>query len=148
MAASTALTDRIQSAVVRLIADVILFNHAIAQREGLGPSDGQFLTLLQTHGPMTAGELSARTGLTTGSTTGVIDRLEAAGLARRARDPEDRRRVIVTPDESGIARRMQPHYAGQAAHLAGVLDARSDDELRVIATFLEDLVAGAADTSG
>lgn len=132
---------RIQAGVIRLIADVILFNHAVAQREGLGPSDAQFLTLLQAHGPMTAGALSARTGLTTGSTTGVIDRLEAVGLVHRTWDPADRRRVIVTADHDAIGRRMMPHYAGQAERLAAVLASRSDDELEVIAAFLDDVLA-------
>jgi DNA-binding MarR family transcriptional regulator len=37
--------------------------------------------------------------LTSGAITGVLDRLERAGYARRARDPDDRRRigVAVTP---------------------------------------------------
>lgn len=132
---------RIQVAVIRFIADVILYNHVVGQREGLGPSDGQFLTLLQVHGPMTAGELAARTGLTSGSTTGVIDRLERAGLVTRSQDPRDRRRVIVTRDETAIGRRLNPHYAGQAEHLTRVLDRRSDDELEVIAAFVEDVIA-------
>jgi len=137
--------ERIQAGVIRLIADVILFNHAVAQREGLGPSDGEFLTLLQAHGPMTAGELSTRTGLTTGSTTGVIDRLEAAGLAHRRRDPADRRRVIVTADNDAINRRMMPHYAGQAERLHAVMSSRSNEELEVIAAFLDDVLADPPD---
>lgn len=145
MTTTDILRDRVQTAVLRFIADVILFNHVVAQREGLGPSDGQFLTLLQVHGPMTAGELSARTGLTTGSTTGVIDRLERAGLAHRVRDRQDRRRVIVTPDEDAIRQRVMPHYAGQAKHLGQVLDRRTREEMQAIAAFLEDLVGGAAD---
>ena len=36
--------------------------------------------ILSESGPITAGELAARTGLTTGAITGVIDRLEKAGL--------------------------------------------------------------------
>lgn len=141
MTTTDALRDRARTAVVRFIADVILYNHVVAQRAGLGPSDGQFLTLLQVHGPMTAGELSARTGLTTGSTTGVIDRLERAGLVRRVRDMHDRRKVIVTPDDEAISRRMFPHYAGQAERLSRVLDRRTSDEIETIAGFLEELVA-------
>lgn len=139
------LRDDIQAAFVRFIADVILFNHVVSQREGLGPSDGQFLTLLEAHGPLTAGELAARTGLTTGSTTGVIDRLEQAGLVHRDRDPADRRRVIVSPDEAAVAARMYPHYAGQAAHLSRVLATRTDKDLQVIAAFLDDVLAGRPD---
>ncbi|MGZ4788150.1 MAG: MarR family winged helix-turn-helix transcriptional regulator, partial [Terriglobales bacterium] len=33
--------------------------------------------------------------LTTGAITGVIDRLERAGFARRQTDPRDRRKVVV-----------------------------------------------------
>jgi DNA-binding MarR family transcriptional regulator len=130
---------------VRFIADVILFNHVVAQREGLGPSDSQFLTLLQVHGPMTAGDLSARTGLTTGSTTGVIDRLEGTGLVHRVRDAQDRRRVIVTPDDEAIALRVFPHYAAQAEHLGQVLERLTRDEIETIAVFFEELVDDQAD---
>ena len=65
------LRNRIQALVLDLIARVILFNHAVAQREGLSGSDGQFLQLLRLHGPMTAGQLAGMAGLTTGSTTGT-----------------------------------------------------------------------------
>lgn len=126
--------------MTRLIADVVLFNHGVAQQAGLGPSDAQFLTLLQLHGPMTAGELAARTGLTTGTTTGVIDRLERAGYAHRSRDPHDRRKVIVSPDDAAIAEHLLPHYAGQAQRLDALLRTRSADELAVIDRFLVDLM--------
>lgn len=43
----------------------------------------------------TTGALGARLGLTAGSATRVVDRLVAAGLARRVTDPADRRRVLV-----------------------------------------------------
>ncbi|HEX6256522.1 MAG TPA: MarR family transcriptional regulator [Euzebyales bacterium] len=147
MTTSEALRGEIRSSVVRFIADAVLFNHAVAQREGLGPSDAQFLTLLRAHGPMTAGELSARTGLTSGSTTGVLDRLEHAGLAVRRRDPEDRRRVIVSADEAGLAARLGPHYAEQAERLDQVLARRSHDDLRVVAAFLADVLADRPEAS-
>jgi DNA-binding MarR family transcriptional regulator len=44
---------------------------------------------------MTAGQLADLTGLTTGAITGMLNRLEEAGLVRRERDPTDGRRVIV-----------------------------------------------------
>jgi DNA-binding MarR family transcriptional regulator len=54
-------------------------------------------------GPITAGELAEHTGLATASVTSLIDRLEKKGLVRRARDPQDRRRVIVEPIRERIA---------------------------------------------
>jgi len=135
------LRDQVQAILIRFIADVVLFNHTVSLREGLNSSDSQFLTLLQVHGPMTPGQLAAMTGFTTGATTGVIDRLERAGFARRTRDERDRRKVIVNHRPDVINARLAPHYGGQARRLADVLRTRSTDELRVIADFLSDLMA-------
>lgn len=46
---------------------------------------------------MTAGELGKKTGLSTGSVTALVDRLEKAGYVAREKDPDDRRRVIIVP---------------------------------------------------
>jgi DNA-binding MarR family transcriptional regulator len=62
-------------------------------------------------GPLTAGELAQRTGLTTGATTRMIDRLESEGFVRRVPDQADRRRVIVEtlPDrDSDINAALEP----------------------------------------
>jgi len=75
----------------------VIFHEAVAARLGLGASEHKALDLLRVHGPMTAGELTERTGLTSGAITGIVDRLEEAGLAERVRSTEDRRKVIVRP---------------------------------------------------
>lgn len=75
----------------------VLFHGAVAARLGLGPSDSKALDLLLRSGPMTVGEIGARTGLASASVTSLIDRLEGRGFARRERDPHDRRKVIVVP---------------------------------------------------
>jgi DNA-binding MarR family transcriptional regulator len=81
----------------RYLSAVMLHGHASAKACGLGATDLYALNILQLAGPMTPGEVSARTGLTTGPTTRLIDRLEQAGYVRRAPDPGDRRKVIVEP---------------------------------------------------
>jgi len=58
-------------------------------------TDMQVIDILDTTGPATAGQLADLTGLTTGAITGMINRLEEAGLVSRERDPDDGRRVIV-----------------------------------------------------
>src|SRR5205807_3053625 len=55
----------------------------------------QVMDILESTGPTTAGQLADLTGLTTGAITGMLNRLEEAGLVRRERDPNDGRRVIV-----------------------------------------------------
>lgn len=72
-----------------------LYQQVIADRLGLTRTDLEVLSLVGLRGARTAGQLAEATGLTTGAVTGVIDRLERAGYARRAPHPGDRRRVMV-----------------------------------------------------
>ncbi len=133
------LRGRIAGAVQRLIADAVLHNHAVAQAVGLGASDAQFVGLLGRHGPLTPGRLAALSGLTTGTVTGVLDRLERAGFVRRERDSGDRRKVLVVLDPAALGR-LAEHYREHGEHLDRVLAARSADELRTIAAFLDDVL--------
>jgi len=139
MARRSDLELEIQQRMILMIAQVVLFNHAANASLGLGASDSQFLTLLRTRGPMTPGQLAVATGLTSGTVTGVIDRLEKASLVRRDRDATDRRKVLVVP-MAGAVDRLTPIYAGQGAMLQRVLRRRSSGELEVIRSFLGDLV--------
>jgi DNA-binding MarR family transcriptional regulator len=130
--------DRIQAALVRTIANVVVFNTQVAERLGLGVSDMQFMTYLMQEGPLSPGRLSELSGLKSGSVTGVIDRLEHAGYVHRERDESDRRKVRVVLDASRLQSAESP-YAEQAASLRRVLSVFDDDELDVIARFLERL---------
>jgi DNA-binding MarR family transcriptional regulator len=130
----------VEMAVRNLIANAILFNHQVAQRVGLGASDAQFMHLLQLHGPLTPGRLAELSGLTTGTVTGVLDRLGATGFVRRERDESDRRKVIVKLNEERLWSAMAPLYAGQADSLAAVAGAYDAEQLEVIADFLDRLV--------
>ena len=89
---------------------------------------------------MTPGQLAEASGLTSGTVTGVIDRLEKAELVRRERDGDDRRKVLVVPIADAVER-LTPLYAGQAAALQHVLARRTPAELEVITAYLGDLVA-------
>jgi DNA-binding MarR family transcriptional regulator len=124
----------------RLIASAVLYNHEVAQRLGLGSSDSQFMTLLQVLGPLTPGRLAQLSGLTTGTVTGVIDRLEGGGFVRRERDPGDRRRVVVVLDEQAARERVLPHYAQHAVASREALARRTPAERTAILRFLRDLI--------
>jgi DNA-binding MarR family transcriptional regulator len=71
------------------------FFRAAAAKLGMTVTDLQVMDILESTGPSTAGQLADLTGLTTGAITGMLNRLEEAGLVRRERDPNDGRRVIV-----------------------------------------------------
>jgi DNA-binding MarR family transcriptional regulator len=135
------LTAEIRAAILRLIAEICLREHGACQRLGLGPTDVRFLTMLDLYGPLTPGRLATLTGLTTGSVTGVIDRLERAGLVSRRRDDTDRRKVRVVPMPEATARLAAERHDNLDL-LDSVLERRGPAELAVIARFLGEIVAG------
>ncbi len=84
------------------------FDNLAAERLGLNRTDLHCVNIIENSGGLTAGELAKEAGLTSGAVTGVIDRLERAGYARRVADPADRRRVKleVTPKFYARAERI------------------------------------------
>ncbi|MFF8373433.1 MarR family winged helix-turn-helix transcriptional regulator [Streptomyces lydicus] len=93
---------------------------ASAEAAGLHTSEWYALSLITREGSLASGELASRTGLTTGATTRLIDRLERAGYARRAADPKDRRRVIVEPVPDALDR-IKEVVGPARRHIAEIL---------------------------
>ncbi|MCX5525768.1 MarR family transcriptional regulator [Streptomyces bobili] len=116
----------------RYVAAFALFNQAVADRLGLHPTDLQCLNLLSLERePVTTGRVAELTGLTTGSATRLVDRLEKAGYVVRERDAADRRRVLVATVPERIAEfgRTWERLGGDWSPLFEDLD---DVELAVI----------------
>jgi len=61
---------------------------------GISRNDLRCINRLE-HGPQTPKALGEYLGLTSGSMTALMDRLESKGLVRRSAHPEDRRAVLV-----------------------------------------------------
>jgi DNA-binding MarR family transcriptional regulator len=119
----------------QLSTATVWFHQAIADRLGMNVTDHKCLDILLWTGPITAGELAERTGLTTGAITGVIDRLEKAGFARRAKDPGDRRRVMIEPIQKQIESAIYPLFESMAAASRELCECYSTDELAVMRDF-------------
>jgi DNA-binding MarR family transcriptional regulator len=80
------------------------FDNRAADALGVNLNDLHCLNIVENRGGVTAGVLAAEAGLTTGAVTGVVDRLERAGYARRVPDPADRRRVKIEATDYFYAR--------------------------------------------
>lgn len=90
------LSEAPLSSAMRLLQGAIdRFDVEAAGRLGLGRNDWRALRLLVEGGAQAPRDIGAALGLTSGSVTTLIDRLEARGLVRRASDPADRRALIV-----------------------------------------------------
>jgi DNA-binding MarR family transcriptional regulator len=119
----------------------VMFHQAVADRVGLNATDLKCLDLArEAGGPLSAGKLAEITGLTSGAITGVIDHLERAGLARRVRDPQDRRKVLVEPILEPMAH-LIPIYQELGRAMAEVCMAYDEAELDVVYRFMEQSIA-------
>jgi DNA-binding MarR family transcriptional regulator len=116
-----------------------LTSQAAADKIGINATDLNCLNILSFSGQMTAGELARATGLTTASITGVVDRLEEAGLVRRERDAADRRRVVIRLDAQRALRIVAPVFGPMMAAWSQLADRYTDDELTLIVGFYDQI---------
>jgi DNA-binding MarR family transcriptional regulator len=114
----------------------VLFHAAVAAHAGLAASDIKTLDLLLRHGPLTAGELAAQTGLATASVTSLIDRLEQKDLVQRVRDPQDRRRVIVEAVGARAEASLAPLFGRIQQAFQEVLEEYSNEQLETLLDFM------------
>lgn len=84
----------------------------LAARLGIRVNELTALGYLEHTGEATPKELSERLGITTGSATGIVDRLEAAGFLARSAHPHDRRSILLrtTPAGSHAVQWVDEHY--------------------------------------
>ncbi|MFD1545221.1 MarR family winged helix-turn-helix transcriptional regulator [Nonomuraea guangzhouensis] len=117
----------------RYLSAMVLNSLASAEAAGLNATDYYALNLLDLAGPLTSGELAAQTGLTTGATTRLIDRLEKGGNVRRVQDPADRRKVIV--EAAGQPESLDEVLAGTRRRLGELLSGYSEEESAILFDF-------------
>jgi DNA-binding MarR family transcriptional regulator len=83
-------------------------DRALAARLRLRALDYAAMThLLAADPPLGPVELASRLGISSGSGTELADRLERAGHLHRRRAADDRRRIVLEPDESSVARMLR-----------------------------------------
>ena len=129
------LLKSLEETLRKVGAQSVLISDLVATRVGLNSTDLECLDLLYLAGTTTAGALAKHTGLTTGATTAVIDRLEHAGFVRRRRDASDRRCVLVevVPES---AQRIMPLYLPLSERLEQLNKQFGDDQLAAVVDYL------------
>lgn len=104
-----------ETAVAQLFELSVLLGDAMARglaARGLTLARAELLWRLQRRGPATQRELSEDLRCTPRNVTGLVDALEASGLAERRSHPTDRRATLVTLTEAGsqVAETMDAGY--------------------------------------
>jgi DNA-binding MarR family transcriptional regulator len=114
------------------------FFRAAAARIEMTDTDMQVIDLLESIGEATAGQLANLMGLTTGTFTAILIRLEKAGLVRRERDPNDGRRVIVRLAKGADGgQEMGPLFASLGKAWEELADNYDDEQKAFLLEFLQ-----------
>jgi DNA-binding MarR family transcriptional regulator len=129
-----ALAQELENAMRKSSAQGTIFSQVVADRAGISNSDMECIDFLNVEGRMTAGRLAELTGLTTGAITGVVDRMEKAGLVRRERDIDDRRKVFIVPATERVTE-IGRFYEPLQRAMASLVDTYSDAEVKLLLRF-------------
>ena len=115
-----------------------LMSTHIATKLGMNSTDMEVADLLSWNGPLSAGELMALSGLTSGAVTGVVDRLEAAGMVTRTINQSDKRKICIELDYSGV-KKVVALYKKHSEETERLLATYTESELQLLASFLEQI---------
>jgi DNA-binding MarR family transcriptional regulator len=125
--------------VHHLAAAIGEMDAAIGRRLGLTASDYIALKhLVVSEAPLGPVELGRMLGITSGAATGLVDRLESAGYARRGPHPHDRRRRVVTATAQA-RRRMRAALQPLATDIDRVEANLTGEQRRAVAGLLTRL---------
>jgi DNA-binding MarR family transcriptional regulator len=131
------LAQQLRAEIVGYFSAASAFDERVAKKFKLSRTDMRCLDLLGHMGPMTAGQLSEEMGLSTGAVTFLLDRLEEAGLVKRRRDTDDRRRVWVelVPSAHRKMQRLQEPIVTEMRQVAQRFKA---EELAIVRDFMRE----------
>jgi DNA-binding MarR family transcriptional regulator len=131
--------------VVELVRRATALAAGLTEASGLSPTDASGLQALDAlaAGPLAVGALREHLGLSSAAATGLVDRLERAGLAERTPDPGDRRRVLValSPRAREFGAR---HLRPWATAVERAVARAGPEDLASVRTFLADVLKGYA----
>lgn len=118
----------------------VLFHQNIANSIGVAHTDFKTANILNETGPITAGELAKITGLSTGTVTSLVDRLEKAGIVKRESDQNDRRRVVIVPIKEK-QEQIKSHYVSLGEVTKKECASYSEEEMELIIGFMTKAIA-------
>jgi DNA-binding MarR family transcriptional regulator len=130
------------TALVQLTSLVQGVYGRIAERHDLTPVQAKMLCIVA-ESPRSMGDLAQCFGVEKAALTGLVDRAERRGLARRSPAPADRRAIHVIPTDSG-RRQAVAFHAEVATALDGLLGPLTPREREQFRRSMTKLLAAAA----
>lgn len=126
-----ALPEELTEELMQFYDHLTSWEHSTIRASDLAVSEAHAIEALGHYGPMNMKQLAQRLGVTTGTVTVTVDRLERKGYGKREVDPEDRRVNWIRLTEKGRAEYEEHHACHRALtqHITRVLTRQEAGQL-------------------
>lgn len=133
--------ESLNALIIEFYEKLSSWEHDVVRESGLTLPQVHTLEVLGQAPPMRMKDLAAKMGVTTGTLTMTVDRLEQRALIRRAPHASDRRSILVGLTDKGRELFQQHHnlHLGLTAELAATL---SEAETQSLCAILAKLNQG------
>ena len=118
----------------------VLYRHKVGAKLGVNVTDMECLGVLFFKGVSTPSELSRYTGLSSGATTTMLDRLEKSSLIERRPNPKDRRGTLISVKDEA-KQYVGPMFAQVREAQDALMGTYSEEELHLLADFFQKITA-------
>lgn len=132
------LKEELNENLVEFFDRFTSWESSVIESSNLKISDAHAIEILGHYGRMNMKDLAGRLGITTGTTTITVDRLEKGGFAQRVRAEHDRRSYIIELTEEGT-RAYEEHHRHHLNLAAEIAELLGDDETRTLIVLLKKI---------
>lgn len=119
----------------------VLFRHAVGEILGVNVTDMECLGIVYFKGITKPSQLARYTGLSSGATTAMLDRLEKSGLIERRPDPQDRRGTLIVLTQNKTTKKISALFESSRKAQDKLVSSYSEKELELLSDFFKRTVA-------
>jgi DNA-binding MarR family transcriptional regulator len=132
--------ERLSLILIELYEKMSSWEHAVVKESGLTPAQMHTIEILGHQESLRMKELAQKLGVTTGTLTVMIDRLEQNGLILRKPNEDDRRSIVVVLTKKG-QKYFEEHHKLHLELTQEITSSLTKDEAKQLYTFMEKLVS-------
>lgn len=125
--------------IIELYDKISSWEHAVVKKSGLSPAQMHAVEIIGHHESLRMKELAEKMGITTGTLTVMVDRLERNGLVARQPHPTDRRSYVIVLTDLG-QEHFEEHHQMHCLLTAELTASFSDEDMDCLKEYLERLV--------
>ena len=127
---------KLSRVVIQFYEKMFSWEGEIAKNSGLSPQQNHTIEIVGDEGPIRMKPLADKLGVTTGTLTVMVDRLQKAGYVERKNDPDDRRAFNVVLTKKG-KQTHQEHHAYHSKLAEDIAGSLSEKEAEAFVEALE-----------